>query len=35
VRCLAVDRAGFRDVVAGDGKLALALLENIADRIPI
>ena len=35
VRCLAVDRAGFRELVAGDGKLALALLENIADRIPI
>jgi CRP-like cAMP-binding protein len=35
VRCLAVDRAGFRELVAGDGTLALALLENIADRIPI
>src|SRR5215204_3898617 len=35
VRCLAVERAGFRKLVAGEGKLALALLENIADRIPI
>ena len=35
VRCLAVDRAGFRELVMGDGRLALALLENIAGRIPI
>jgi CRP-like cAMP-binding protein len=35
VRCLAVDRAGFRELVAQDGKLALALLENVAQRIPI
>ena len=35
VRCLAVDRAGFRELVAGDGGLALALLENLADRIPV
>jgi CRP-like cAMP-binding protein len=35
VRCLAVDRAGFRELVAEDGKLALALLENVAQRIPI
>jgi CRP-like cAMP-binding protein len=35
VRCLAVDRAGFRQLVAEDGRLALALLENVADRISI
>ena len=35
VRCLAVDRAGFRELVMGDGRLALALLENLAERIPI
>jgi CRP-like cAMP-binding protein len=35
VRCLAVDRAGFRELVAGDSRLALALLENLAERIPI
>lgn len=34
VRCLAIDRAGFRELVAGDGRLALALLENLADRVP-
>ena len=34
VRCLAVDRAGFRELVAGDGRLAIALLENMAERIP-
>jgi CRP-like cAMP-binding protein len=35
VRCLAVDRASFRELVAEDGRLALALLENVAQRIPI
>ena len=35
VRCLAVDRAGFRQLVVADGRLALALLENLAQRIPI
>ena len=35
VRCLAIDRAGFRELVAGDGRLALALLENLAERVPI
>jgi CRP-like cAMP-binding protein len=35
VRCLAIDRAGFRELVAEDGRLALALLENVAQRIPI
>ena len=35
VRCLAVDRAGFRELVTGDGRLAIALLENLAERIPI
>lgn len=35
VRLLAVDRAGFRELVSGDGRLAVALLENLAERIPI
>lgn len=35
VRCLAIDRAAFRALVANDGRLALALLENVAQRIPI
>jgi CRP-like cAMP-binding protein len=35
VRCLAVDRAGFRELITGDGPLAVALLENLAERIPI
>jgi CRP-like cAMP-binding protein len=35
VRCLAIGRAGFRELVAQDGRLALALLENVAQRIPI
>ena len=35
VRCLAIDRAGFRELVAGDGRLALALLESLAERVPI
>ena len=35
VRCLAVDRAGFRELVMGDGLLALALLENLAERVPV
>jgi CRP-like cAMP-binding protein len=35
VRCLALDRAAFRELVASDGGLALALLENVAQRIPI
>ena len=35
VRCLAVDRASFKELVATDGKLALAVLENVADRIPV
>jgi CRP-like cAMP-binding protein len=35
VRCLAVDRASFRELVAQDGQLAVALLENLAQRIPI
>ena len=34
VRCLAIGRADFRDLVTKDGALALALLENVADRIP-
>ena len=35
LRCLAIDRSGFRELVAEDGRLALALLENVAQRIPI
>jgi CRP-like cAMP-binding protein len=35
VRCLAIDRASFRGLIADDAKLAIALLENIAQRIPI
>ena len=35
VRCLAVNRAGFRELVMGDGLLALALLENLAERVPV
>lgn len=35
VRCLAIDRASFRELVSNDGALALALLENVAGRIPI
>ena len=35
VRCLAVDRAAFRELLAADSALALALLENVAQRIPI
>ena len=35
VRCLAVDRAGFRELITDDGPLAVALLENLAERIPI
>jgi CRP-like cAMP-binding protein len=35
VRCLAIDRASFRALIADDAKLAIALLENLAQRIPI
>jgi CRP-like cAMP-binding protein len=35
VRCLAIDRASFRELIADDAKLAIALLENLAQRIPI
>ena len=35
VRCLAVDRAGFWELITDDGPLAVALLENLAERIPI
>jgi len=34
VQCLAIDCAGFRELVVADGQLALALLENLAERIP-
>ena len=35
VRCLAIDRASFRELITDDAKLAIALLENLAQRIPI
>lgn len=35
VRCLAIDREAFRSLLAQDGALALALLENVAQRIPV
>ncbi len=34
VRCLAIDRASFRELIESDGTLAVALLENVADRVP-
>ena len=34
VRCLAISRSDFRDLVTTNGALAVALLENVADRIP-
>ena len=35
VRCLAIDRSSFRGLIADDARLAIALLENIAQRLPI
>jgi len=34
VRVLTLDRARFRELLESDGKLAIALLENLAGRIP-
>jgi CRP-like cAMP-binding protein len=34
VECLALDRAAFRSLLSSDVHLAIALLENIADRVP-
>ena len=34
VRCLAIDRASFRELIESDGRLAVALLESVADRVP-
>ena len=34
VRCLAIAREPFRALIASDVHLAVALLENLADRVP-
>lgn len=34
VECLAIDRAAFRSLIASDVHLAIALLENLANRVP-
>lgn len=34
VECLAIDRMAFRTLIASDVHLAIALLENLADRVP-
>lgn len=34
VRCLAIGRADFRALLAQDIELALAVLKNVADRVP-
>ncbi len=34
VECLAIDRTAFRSLLASDVHLAIALLENVADRVP-
>ena len=34
VRALAIDRAAFRALLASDVHLAIAVLENVADRVP-
>jgi CRP/FNR family transcriptional regulator, cyclic AMP receptor protein len=34
VRCVAISREPFRALVASDVHLAVALLENLADRVP-
>ena len=34
IRCLAIERAAFRALIASDVHLAIALLENVADRVP-
>jgi CRP-like cAMP-binding protein len=34
IRCLAIAREPFRALIASDVHLAVALLENLADRVP-
>ena len=34
LRCLAISREPFRALIASDVHLAVALLENLADRVP-
>lgn len=34
VDCLAIDRSAFRSLLVSDVHLAIALLENVADRVP-
>lgn len=34
VECLALDRSAFRSLLSSDVHLAIALLENLADRVP-
>jgi CRP-like cAMP-binding protein len=34
VECLAIERSAFRSLLASDVHLAIALLENVADRVP-
>ena len=34
VECVAIDRAAFRSLLASDVHLAIALLENVANRVP-
>jgi CRP-like cAMP-binding protein len=34
VDCLAIDRMAFRSLIASDVHLAIALLENLANRVP-
>jgi CRP/FNR family transcriptional regulator, dissimilatory nitrate respiration regulator len=34
VECLAIDRAAFRSLISSDVHLAIALLENLANRVP-
>jgi CRP-like cAMP-binding protein len=34
VQCLAISRSDFRELVTKDVDLAVALLENVADRVP-
>jgi CRP-like cAMP-binding protein len=34
VDCLAIDRTAFRSLISSDVHLAVALLENLADRVP-
>jgi CRP-like cAMP-binding protein len=34
VECLAIDRSAFRSLLSSDVHLAIALLENLANRVP-